>query len=90
MHMGFEIARIEMPYWVAQDDVLLEQVLGIIQDQAIKGNGYPVSLAEAHEQAVIKSSERQQFFSLLQKMHIKHNRRMPISQKSLKKRFVSV
>ncbi len=90
IHMGLEIARVEMPRWVAQDAVLLEQVLGIIKDQAVKGNGYPVSLAEAHEQAVIKSYEREQFFRLLQKMHLKYNRRMPISQKSLKKRFVSI
>ncbi len=90
MHTDLEIARIEMPRWVAEDKALLENVLGIIQDQAIKGNGYPVSLAEAHEQAVIKSYEREMFFSLLQKMHVKYNRRMPISQKSLKKRFVSV
>ncbi len=90
LHTDLEIARIEMPKWVAEDSTLLETVLGIIQDQAVKGNGYPVSLAEAHEQAVIKSHEREQFFGLLQKMHLKHNRRMPISQKSLKKRFVSV
>ncbi len=90
MHMGLEIARVEVPQWVAQDELLLNKVLGCIVDQAKKGNGYPVSLAEAHEQAVIKSHERYQFFSMLQKMHLKHNRPMPISQKSLKKRFVSI
>ncbi len=89
-HTGLELARVEMPTWVAQDDQVREQVLGIIQDQADKGNGYPVSLAEAHEQAVIKSFEREQFFALLQKMHLAHNRSMPRSQKSLKKQFVSI
>lgn len=90
MHTDLEIARVEIPKWVAEDSALVERVVGILQDQAIKGNGYPVSLAEAHEQAVVKSYEREIFFGMLQKMHLKNGRRMAISQKSLKKRFVSV
>jgi hypothetical protein len=48
MHTGLEIARIEMPKWVAKEAQLRDQVLGIIYDQTLKGNGYPVSLSEAH------------------------------------------
>ncbi len=90
MHMGQEIARVEMPFWVAQDTNLLTMVLQIISDQSVKGNGYPVSLSEAHEQAVIKAHERELFYQLLRTMSQQHNHPMPISQKSLRKRFVSV
>lgn len=90
MHMKDEIARVEFPRWVAQDEALLTRILQIIADQASKGNGYPVALSEAHEQAVIKNQDREFFFSLLRKMHITHKTPLSFSQKSLKKRFVSV
>ncbi len=85
-----EIARIEVPRWIADDTKLFNTVLEIILDQSKKGNGYPVALAESHEQAVIKGHERTFFFSLLRKMNQNRNHKVKISQKSLKKRFVSV
>lgn len=90
LHTENEIARVEIPRWVAQDNTLLNTMLQIILDQAAKGNGYPIVLAESHEQAVIKGHEREFFFSLLRKMNLSQNHSMPSSQKSLKKRFVSV
>jgi hypothetical protein len=90
VRVGSEIARVEVPRWVAQNDNLLATVLQIIVDQAMKGNGYPISLAEAHEQAVIKNYDREFFFSLLNKMNMSHKVLIPSSQKNLKKRIVSV
>ncbi len=90
LHTDVEIARVEVPRWIAQDTQLFNTVLQIILDQSKKGNGYPVALSESHEQAVIKGHEREFFFSLLRKINLKNNRRMAFSQKSLKKRFVSV
>lgn len=90
LNTGTEIARVEFPAWLAQDSDRLEILMSIILDQSQKGNGYPVSLSEAHEQAVVRSFERRQFFSLLQRLHLKQHRNMPLSQKSLKKRYVSV
>jgi hypothetical protein len=85
-----EIARIEVPSWVAADEQVFARVLQIISDQVTKGNGYPVSLSEAHEQAVIKGHDRDFFFQILSKMNVRYKRSTQASQKSLKKRFVSV
>jgi hypothetical protein len=90
LHVGSEIARVEFPAWIAQDEMLLSRSLRIIQDQCVKGHGYPIALSEAHEQAVVKSPDREQFFRLLGSMTVRHNYRQPHSLKSIKKRFVSV
>lgn len=90
LHCGDEIARIEIPFWIAQEQELLTRVVRIIFDQCIKGNGYPIALSESHEQAVVTSADRQFFFEMLYKMALDKNYRMPTSQKSLKKRYVSI
>lgn len=85
-----EIVRIEIPAWVAQDAELLEMMLAIIVDQCIKGRGYPVALAEAHEQAVVKAADREYFYQLLYKVSIDNNQKLSMSQKMLKKRLVGI
>lgn len=85
-----EIIRVEIPAWIAQKPQLLEQTARIIVDQAIKGRGYPVALAEAHEQAVIKGPDRDFFYHLITKMAIEHKQRITISQKSMKKRRMGI
>ncbi len=85
-----EIARIEIPSWVAQDEKLLNRVVSIVLDQSYKGNGYPIALSEAHEQAVVNSAERQFFLEMLYKMAVDQNYTLYSSQKSLKKKFVSI
>lgn len=90
MHVGEEIARVEIPAWVAYDQEMLSSVEQIILDQARKGRGYPVCLAEAHEQAVVKGPDREFFYHLLQKMGIEQKQRYVISQKSLKKRGIGI
>jgi len=87
---GAEIARVEVSQWVAQDEQLFTRTMQIIMDQAIKGNGYPVALSEAHEQAVIKTQDRELFFDLLRRKNLTQSYKLPRSQKGLKKRFVSV
>ncbi len=37
----------------------------MVCDQIRKGSGYPVSLSEAHEQAVVRASDRELFYDLL-------------------------
>lgn len=71
VNVGTEIARIEVPEWVAKDKVMLENVLSITVAQVHKGYGYPVALAEAHNQAVVKASDRARFFSMLEREMIK-------------------
>lgn len=86
---GQEIARIEFPYWVAQAHKI-EFILSIIFDQIQKGQGYPVALSEAHEQAVVKSADRQFFYEMLQSLTQENNKIYLSSQKSIKKRVVGV
>ena len=61
LNVGPEIARVEIPHWVAKDETLLSLGHGLILDQCRRGQGYPVAISEAHEQAVITGSDRQMF-----------------------------
>lgn len=58
LHTGVEVARVEIPRWVAADRDLLEFTHAAIYDQCQRGGGYPTALQEAHEIAVIRASER--------------------------------
>jgi len=66
LHLGNEIARLEMPAWTACSPDLLNLALQSVLAQVQKGYGYPVALAEAHNQAVVSSGDRQRFFMILQ------------------------
>ena len=65
LHGGEEIARVEVPQWVAQDERLLALSHSLILDQCRRGQGYPVAISEAHEQAVIRTSDRQAFKNMM-------------------------
>ena len=67
LNTGDEIARVDLPEWVACDPAALEFVHGTIVDQIEKGLGYPVSLTEAHEQAVVRSADRRLFWDLVER-----------------------
>jgi hypothetical protein len=90
LNTGFEIARIEIPAWIAHNPDAIKTLVTIILDQTQKGRGYPVCLAEAHEQAVVKGPDREFFYHLIQKIGIEHHQRMHISQKSMKKRGIGI
>ena len=61
LNVGEEIARVEVPAWVAADETLLAQGHSLIAEQCRRGQGYPVALSEAHEQAVVTGRDRQLF-----------------------------
>jgi hypothetical protein len=61
-----EIARVEIPAWVAQDAAKLGLTHSLILDQCKRGQGYPVALSEAHEQAVVTGADRQNFQQLVE------------------------
>ncbi|NDJ16581.1 DNA double-strand break repair nuclease NurA [Myxacorys almedinensis] len=71
MHVGSEIARIEVPGWVACDREMLDSALSLVLAQVQKGYGYPVALAEAHNQAVVRGGDRARFFALLEQQMIR-------------------
>jgi hypothetical protein len=90
VHCGEEIARVEMPSWIAQDEHKREHVLQVVIDQAKKGSGYPISLAEAHEQAVIQERDRQFFYQALERYVTTSGSRYAISKKSSHKRRIGI
>ncbi|NEQ31654.1 MAG: DNA double-strand break repair nuclease NurA [Leptolyngbya sp. SIO4C5] len=87
VHVGSEVARVEMPAWVAEDTALLETALSITLAQVQKGYGYPVALAEAHNQAVVRGGDRARFFALLEQQMIRAGlRNVGTSYKEARKR----
>jgi hypothetical protein len=90
MDVGAEIARIEIPAWIAQDEQKLTTVAQVILNQSIKGRGYPVALAESHEQAVVKGPDREFFYHLITKLGIERKQQLSSSQKSIKKRGMGI
>lgn len=60
-----EIARVEIPAWVAHDANRVDLVHSVVLDECRKGEGYPVALSEAHERAVIRAPERDAFLDLM-------------------------
>jgi hypothetical protein len=60
-------------------------VASLVLDQCMKGLGYPIALAEAHEQAVVKGPDRDFFYHLIQKMSIEYNKQTFTSLKNQRK-----
>ena len=90
VHVGSEIGRVEIPSWIAQNKSSVDMIAQIVVDQCVKGGGYPVALAEAHEQAVVKGPDREFFYHFLQKMGMERKHTQSISRKSLKKRGIGI
>ena len=61
-----DIARVEMPLWMAEDEQKVELLHATLVDQCRRGLGYPRAIMEAHEQAVISGPEREAFRRLLE------------------------
>lgn len=90
LNIGQEIARVEVPEWVAQDTELLSAVHVLVFDQAKKGGGYPVSLSEAHEQAVVRGKDREFFLELLRAALVGSGQRVSASRKGISKRVPGI
>lgn len=88
LNVGSEVVRIEIPEFIAFDNDLLEITCALILSQSKKGGGYPVALKEAHEQAVIKSSERvfieELFIDFLRKKGIIFNQNYKFLSKKIR------
>ncbi|RDH50798.1 DNA double-strand break repair nuclease NurA [Fischerella thermalis] len=87
VHVGAEIARIEIPAWVAENTSLFEESLGLMLAQVQKGYGSPLAIAEAHNQAVVRGGDKARFFALLERQMIKAGlRNVGTSYKEARKR----
>ncbi|MBD2020554.1 DNA double-strand break repair nuclease NurA, partial [Leptolyngbya sp. FACHB-36] len=77
----------EFPAWVADNPMLLDSALSLTIAQVQKGFGYPVALAEAHNQAVVRGGDRTRFFALLEQQMIRAGlRNVGTSYKEARKR----
>ena len=81
-----EIARVEVPGWVAEDESLLELTHALVLDQCRRGQGYPVALAEAHEQAVVTGADREEFWRFVESSLVAEKMPTMSSAKSYSKR----
>jgi hypothetical protein len=87
VNVGAEVARVEVPAWVALDADVLAMTLSLVVAQVQKGYGYPVALAEAHNQAVVRGGDRSRFFALLEREMVKAGlRNVGTSYKEARKR----
>ncbi len=86
LNAGGEIARVEIPQWVAEDADLVDRVHRLVFDQARKGQGYPIALAEAHERAIVRGPEREAFFRLVENAFVRENLPALQTRKAVSKR----
>jgi hypothetical protein len=65
MNANPEIARIEVPRWIAQDQAAVGLLHAAIVEQCKVSPGYPYVLARAHEIAVVTNAERAEFDEMI-------------------------
>lgn len=84
---GDEIARVEVPDWVASDPELLAMGHAMLVKQCELGLGYPVVISEAHEQAVVSGHDRSEFRKLTLRLMEQQGLPTPESAKTVSKRL---
>ncbi len=80
-----EIARVEVPRWLADDAALVDLVHAVVLRECDKGDGYPLILAEAHERAVVRGREKAAFHALVEHALYGAGRAAPVSRKAASK-----
>ena len=83
---GAEIARVEVPDWLAGDPELLALSHAMLVRQCQLGLGYPVAISEAHKQAVITGHDREEFRRMTLMLLEQRGLPTPESAKSFSKR----
>ncbi len=87
VNVGREIARVEIPKWLADNADYVDAVHAVLFDQCRRGGGYPRALIEAHEKAVMSSAERREFQDLLESVLTNRGVRYIASEKERSKRL---
>jgi hypothetical protein len=90
MRVGRELARVEVPCWVADEPHLVDQVHGLVYDQCLRGQGYPVALARAHEQAVVRGGDRRAFRRMVEGSFVRAELAKTLSMKQENKEMSKV
>jgi len=87
LNTGSELARVEVPEWIAVEREQLDLVHAVVYDQCCINEGYPYVLTRADEQAVILGQERKLLEELLAQTMLQHGMRPPeLSRKAQQKR----
>ncbi len=86
VNTGSEIGRVELPRWVAEDEQLLNLLHSGLIAQLSKGQGYPIAIQEAHEQAVVNTSDRVHLNQLVQELMVGEGLSVDTSEKARSKR----
>lgn len=86
INVGSEIARVEVPDYVLEDEGMLNLLHWVVYHQAQKGMGYPIALQEAHHFAVVKSEEREAFYRLVEGQFVRRGLPSRVTNKELRKR----
>ena len=87
LHVGAEIARIEIPAWLARRSDRVRLVHQLVLDQVERGFGYPAALIEAHERAIVRAADREEFGQLIERELMAARLRLPNSEKYVSKRL---
>lgn len=72
LHTGTEVARVEVPEWVAARPEMLDRVHAAVYDQGRLNNGYPYILTRADELAVIAGEEREVLETMIVQAMARH------------------
>lgn len=82
-----EVARVEVPQWVALDPDRLAFVHAAIVEQCRVPDGFPYVLVRAHELAVVTMEERRAMDEMVQGALLRQGLRTAISQKAQTKQW---
>jgi hypothetical protein len=86
MNTGSDVARVEVPEWIARDPGRLGLAHAAIYDQCRCNNGYPYVLTRADEQAVILGQEREALEGMIMQAMARHGLSLPeLSRKAQQK-----
>ena len=86
LNTGTDLARVEVPEWVARQPAKLDLVHAAVYNQCIFNNGYPYVLTRADELAVILGDEREALENLIVQAMIRHGLPWPeLSRKAQQK-----
>lgn len=86
LRVNGEIARVEIPRWVAEDETRIDLIHALVLDQCRRGQGYPVALSEAHEKAVVTGTDRDNFWRMVDELLVEQHVPTVESEKSRSKR----
>src|SRR5205085_755296 len=74
-----DLARVDVPAWVTADPAALDRLHAALLHQAGVGIGYPLALAEAHEQAVVRAADRAAFYALVERTSAREGLHLHVS-----------